>query len=148
MTNWPVFEQWWMNLMFHPFLANAPILYPIKTQVNNKHWTENTWNIVSKWVKDFPNVIINIPNLFQPLSRSWSCLCRAKICVFNVNNRNIRNGCEIFSKLTIKTSERRQWRRSGFLFILNIFHIFFQCFIAHCWHWTCPCLLGVKYYFC
>ena len=40
-----------------------------------------------------------------------------------VNNRNTRTRCEIYSKLTIKTPERRQWRRSG-VFILNFEHIF------------------------
>ena len=42
--------------------------------------------------------------------------------MFKVNNRNIRARCEICSKLTIKTAERRQWRRSG-VSILNFEHI-------------------------
>ena len=42
--------------------------------------------------------------------------------MFKVNNRNTRTRCEICSKLTIKTPERRQWRRSGF-FIVNFEHI-------------------------
>ena len=33
--------------------------------------------------------------------------------MFKVNNSNTRTRCEICSKLTIKTPERRQWRRSG-----------------------------------
>ena len=39
---------------------------------------------------------------------------------FKVNNRNTRTRCEICSKLTIKTPERR--RRSG-VFIVNFEHI-------------------------
>ena len=39
-----------------------------------------------------------------------------------VNNRNTRVRCEICSKLTINTPERRQWRRSG-VFIVNFEHI-------------------------
>ena len=39
-----------------------------------------------------------------------------------VNNRNTRARCEMCSKLTIKTPERRQWRRSG-VFIVNFEHI-------------------------
>ena len=35
------------------------------------------------------------------------------IHLLKVNNRNTRTTCEICSKLTIKTSERRQWHRSG-----------------------------------
>ena len=37
----------------------------------------------------------------------------AGIYLFKVNNRNTRTRCEIYPELTIKTPERRQWRRSG-----------------------------------
>ena len=46
----------------------------------------------------------------------------AGIYLFKVNNRNTRTRCEICSKLTINTPERRQWRRSG-VFIDNFEHI-------------------------
>ena len=47
------------------------------------------------------------------------------IYLLKVNNINSRAGCEICSKLTIKTPERQQWRRFGsFLLSLNIFHFF------------------------
>ena len=52
----------------------------------------------------------------------------ANIYLFKVNNRNTRKRCEIFSKLTIKTPERRRWRRSG-VFIINfenISHLFLE----------------------
>ena len=39
-----------------------------------------------------------------------------------VNNRDTRTRCEICSKLTLKTPERRYWRRSG-VFIVNFEHI-------------------------
>ena len=42
--------------------------------------------------------------------------------MFKVNNRNTRKRCEICSQLTIKTAERRLWRRSG-VFIVNFQHI-------------------------
>ena len=42
----------------------------------------------------------------------------AGIYLFNFNNRNTRTMCEICLKLTIKTPERRHWRRSG-VFIGN-----------------------------
>ena len=42
--------------------------------------------------------------------------------MFKVNNRNSRTRCEICSKLTIKTPERRHCRRSG-VFIVNFEHI-------------------------
>ena len=41
--------------------------------------------------------------------------------MFKVNNRNTRRRCEICSKLTIKTPERRHWCRSG-VFIVNFEH--------------------------
>ena len=42
----------------------------------------------------------------------------AGIYFFKVDNGNTRTMCEIRSKLTIKTSERRHWRRYG-IFIVN-----------------------------
>ena len=35
----------------------------------------------------------------------------ASIYLFKVKNRDIRNKGEIYSKLTIKTPEQRQWRQ-------------------------------------
>ena len=46
----------------------------------------------------------------------------AGIYLLKVSNRNTRTRCEICSKLTIKTPERRQWRRSGVV-IVNFEHI-------------------------
>ena len=48
------------------------------------------------------------------------------IYLFKINNGNTRTMCEICSKLTIKTTEQIQWRRSG-VFIATfqqISHIF------------------------
>ena len=44
------------------------------------------------------------------------------IYLLKVNNRNTRTRCEICTKLTIKTPERRQSLRSG-IFIVNFIHI-------------------------
>ena len=54
----------------------------------------------------------------------------ANVYLFKVNNRNTRKRCEICSKLTIKTTERSHWRRSG-VFIVNFEHIahFFLMFL-------------------
>ena len=49
-------------------------------------------------------------------------LISAGIYLLKVNNRNTRTRCEICSKLTIRTSERHQWRRYG-VFIVNFEHI-------------------------
>ena len=53
----------------------------------------------------------------------YACINPAKNYLFKVSNRNSRKRCEICTKLTIKTPERRHWRRSG-VFIVNIEHIF------------------------
>ena len=51
------------------------------------------------------------------------------IYLVKVNNRNTRRRCEIYSNLTIKTTERHQLHRSvGFMLTLNIFYTFFWCF--------------------
>ena len=57
----------------------------------------------------------------------FSKYCMAEwVYMFKVNNRNGRAKCEVCSKLTITTPERRYWRRSGVLLLtLNIFHILF-----------------------
>ena len=66
---------------------------------------------------------------------TWLEICSVQLSVFNyfsthfptniylfkVNNRNSRKRYEIYSKLTIKTTERRYWRRSGVL--INFEHI-------------------------
>ena len=44
------------------------------------------------------------------------------IYLFKVNNKNTRKRCEIFSRLTIKTLERRHCHRSV-VFIVNFEHI-------------------------
>ena len=43
------------------------------------------------------------------------------IHLLKANNKNTRTRCEMCSKLTIKTPERRHWRRSG-VFIVNFEH--------------------------
>ena len=66
----------------------------------------------------------------------------ADIYLFKVNNENTRTMCGIFSKLTINTTEQRQWLRFGFLWItLNRFLTLFWFF--YCWLWTSICQLGL-----
>ena len=52
--------------------------------------------------------------------------------MLKVNNRNTKIRCEICSKLTIKTRERRYWRRSG-VFIVNFEHISYLNIFEHIW---------------
>ena len=54
----------------------------------------------------------------------------ANIYLFKINDRKSRKSCEICSKLTIKTPERRQGFRFGVLLLtLNIFHTVFLVFL-------------------
>ena len=61
---------------------------------------------------------LKITQVILTLSLSTS----AGIYLFKVNNRNTRKRCEISSKLTMKTLEQPQWRRSG-AFIVYFEHI-------------------------
>ena len=63
------------------------------------------------------------------------------ICLFKVNNRNTKVRCEICSKVKIKTSERRQWRRSG-VFILNSEDISHFVLVLLLLLWACKYPLG------
>ena len=53
--------------------------------------------------------------------------------LFKVNNKNTTTRREICSKLTVKTPERRQWRRSS-VFIVNFEHISTPCFSVYIPH--------------
>ena len=65
-----------------------------------------------------PRLVERICKIVLFFNSSWP----AGIYLLKVNNRNTRTRCEICSKLTINTPERRQWRRSG-VFIVNFEHI-------------------------
>ena len=60
--------------------------------------------------------------LKQACTRAEAYAKLVGIYLLKVNNRNTRTRCEICSKLTIKTPERRYQRRSG-VFIVNFEHI-------------------------
>ena len=95
------------------------------------------FKVLTKWMIDRLNVFIvkhKDQQLRQPtiVLTSWKLLSQfpANIYLLKVNNRNTRKRCEICSKLTIKTPEQRQWRRSG-VFNVNFEHIshFFLVFL-------------------
>ena len=60
----------------------------------------------------------------KTFTRLINCLWHSPpdVFIFKVNNRNTRTRCEICSKLTLKTPDRRQWRRSD-VSIVNFEHI-------------------------
>ena len=61
--------------------------------------------------------------------------------MLKVNNRNTRTRCEIYSKTTIKTPERRQWCRSG-VFVVNLEHISHLVLLFLLLTWASKCWLG------
>ena len=69
-------------------------------------------------------MMINYLPFFKLLLVTTSCnySYQAGIYLLKVNNRNTRTRCEICSKLTIKTPERRQWHLSG-VFVVEFEHI-------------------------
>ena len=62
----------------------------------------------------------------------------ANICLLKVNNRNTGKKCEICSKLTIETPERRAWRRCG-IFIVDFEHISCLFPVSLLLLWTSKC---------
>ena len=74
---------------------------------------KNTINLANYSDLQYPKheIFLNIHSQFP-----------ASIYLLKVNNRNIRKSCEISSKLTIKTPDRRHWRRTG-VFIVDFEHI-------------------------
>ena len=59
-----------------------------------------------------------IQGFFTSLCDNLEKFCLANIYLFKVRNRNTKKSCEICPEVTIKTSERRQWRCSS-VFIVN-----------------------------
>ena len=76
----------------------------------------------AKQKQNFAFILLEFFNHYNFGSLIGSRLFPADIYLLKVNNRNTRAKCETGSKLIIKTSERRQWRRSG-AFIVNFEHI-------------------------
>ena len=68
----------------------------------------------------------------------------SKLIPLQVINRNTRERCKIYLKLTMKTPERLYWLRSGVL-ILDSEHISHLFWYFCCWFWTGKCLLGLFY---
>ena len=65
----------------------------------------------------------------------------SKIYLFKVNNENTGIICEIYSKLTIKTPEWHQWRRSG-IFVVNFKQILHVVLLFPFLLWTKQILAG------
>ena len=90
-----------------PSTGNSPIAPFHFTFFLNSHFLMFFWCSILPFIK--PSTIIHQ-------------LIPAGIYLLSVNDRNTKSRCKIHWKLTIKTPEWRQWRRSG-AFIVNFEHI-------------------------
>ena len=102
------------------FLTNSYILEKIKTSKNQivLLFCFENWN---HFFYVLPFAVTRCITRFHSENVSVAS-SSVGIYLFKVSNRNTRTRCEIGSKLTIKTPERRQWRHSG-VFIVNFEHI-------------------------
>ena len=129
-----------MVFLFQTMFLLLVILFVIKLYARNNtfKWYNaftNLWPWTSKC--QLVNIHSNFISFFNTVketklifSKSKEHLFPGNIYLFKDNNRNSRKRCEICLKLTIKTPERRHWRRYG-VFIVNFEHIshFFQMFL-------------------
>ena len=94
----------------------------LKIQIPEQ-WNLERWNLTSFW-----SLLLTLNKSSILIYCNYCCLehviayCSVVIYLLKVNIINTRTRCEICSKLTIKTPERRSWRRSG-VFIVNFEHI-------------------------
>ena len=98
------------------------ILLYIREDIPCRYIKQTTLNNSYKGFKLRRNLINRLETYVLIIEKVLASLFPADIYLLKVNNRNTRTRCEICSKLTIKTPERRHWRRSGF-FIVNFEHI-------------------------
>ena len=114
------------TILYFFYLKNWLVFYqcfivPHKSTPNDKPCP---WISETKYRKSKVSLInkrtSNIRNTFMHLSQPI-LIYAAGISQLKVINRNTRTRCEICSKLTIKTPERRQ----ALLLTLNIFHTLF-----------------------
>ena len=75
-----------------------------------------TYKLPTKWQNGLTKISVSACNFTKKFFSQY------KFTYSKVNNRSTRTSCEICSKLSLKTTERRQWHRSG-VFIVNFKHI-------------------------
>ena len=108
-----------------PFLS---VLIGLGLQVN-RHRASHLWMLFWKFSK-FDLNILSVKHLWTTVSemlwyyrnKLFFFIILPSIYLLKVNNKNTRARSEICSKLTIKTPDRLQWRRSG-VFIVIFEHV-------------------------
>ena len=108
--------------LFNSFLANVPILYPVKTP-RNLYFSGvfRRYKVETLVRNDLSITLITVAETgcISLLNDILRTKFPAGIYLLKVNKRNTRIRCEICSKLKIKTPERR---RSGAV-IVNVEHV-------------------------
>ena len=94
----------WKSQGINPFQANVQFLYLLKTSEVFREYGNRTFT----W-----SGLKHLHGFFSDSAGNY---------MFKVNNRNTGTRRRIWSKLTIKTPERRQWHRSG-VFIVSFEYI-------------------------
>ena len=82
------------------------------------HWIDNIYSFLVKYSKIIFKFHIIMKSfrteiLMRKAGLNTNLLCSLYIYLFKNKNRNIRKRYKTCSKLTIKTLERRHWRRPG-----------------------------------
>ena len=93
------------------------IQFSVENIVSRKHSKSEGLQVIPLF--SLQNLALrNNHDQFSTSTNTRTNILPVSIYLHKVNNRNTRTRCEIYSKLTIKIPERRQWRRSG-IFIVN-----------------------------
>ena len=115
---------------------SLPILSSKTTSPNFLNHRKTIRRIFSFYLCKFPKyLLVTFVKMFWAIKQRHEFVCKHSgqltvqdhlyplgKCMFKVNKRNARTRCEICSKLTIKTPERHQQRRSD-VFVVNFEHI-------------------------
>ena len=92
-------------------LGDLPIVEPYSNLV-----------FVTQFLTAVTFIVLALSFILDQNDNFLKMLIPTNIYLFKVNNGNFGKLCEICSKLTMKTPERRHWLRSG-VFIVNFGHI-------------------------
>ena len=105
-----------INILRIAVVFKSLLLYCLKQKAD---WFYNL-QLLKFWQKN--GLRLNSLSLYWFLYNTKKKHNPVNIYLFKVNNRNTTKRCEICWKLTMKTPEWHQWRRSG-VFIVNFEHI-------------------------
>ena len=114
-----------MFLFLNPFSTNVPLLYPLKTTENLrvfyvfKGYKSRT--LVGNGFHCCKAIVFGKSQI--DIHTACFSLTQLVFTCSNLTAKTLRlEICEICSKLTIKTPERGQWRRSG-VFLVSFEHV-------------------------